>query len=68
MQYTVIIQQDEEGWFIGSVPEVPSARTQAQTLPQLYERLEEVLRLCLEVQKDSVPLKFIGVQNLTLSA
>jgi predicted RNase H-like HicB family nuclease len=34
--------------YVGSVPEVPGAHTQAATLDELRTNLEEVLELCLE--------------------
>ncbi|MCF7830424.1 type II toxin-antitoxin system HicB family antitoxin [Candidatus Gracilibacteria bacterium] len=69
MDFTVIIQQDKEGWFLGSIPTLHGCRTQAKTLTQLYKRLEEVARLCLESQKQEPEeeVKFIGVQNLKIS-
>lgn len=48
MSLTVVIYQDAEGWYIGSIPGLQGCRTQARTLPDLYERLKEVALLCTE--------------------
>ena len=48
MTLPVIIYQDAEGWFLGSIPTLQGCRTQAKTLPELYERLNEVALLCVE--------------------
>jgi len=66
MDLTVIIEQDSEGWFIGTIPSLQSCRTQARTLTELYKRLQEVALLCLETEKLEVKTKLIGVQNLQI--
>ena len=68
MNFTVIIQQDSDGWFLGSIPQLHACRTQAKTLPELYKRLEEVAKLCLEQEKPESEIKLIGVQNLQIPA
>ena len=50
-EYTVLIEQDEEGWLVGSVPSLHGCHTQASTMGELLERMDEVIRLCLEVQE-----------------
>ena len=68
MQFTVVIEQDQDGWFLGSVPALYGCRTQAETLPQLYERLEEVIQLCLEEKKPENNHRFVGVQQIEIPA
>lgn len=67
--FSVIIEKDSSGYFIARVPALRSCYTQAKTLPELYQRLNEVVGLCLEVEEDffkeKIPQnRFIGVQNL----
>jgi predicted RNase H-like HicB family nuclease len=50
-QFKVIIEQDEDGYFIASVPSLPGCYTQAKTLPELTKRIQEAISLCLEVAK-----------------
>ena len=64
MVLTVVIYQDAEGWYIGSIPGLHGCRTQAKTLPELYERLKEVALLCLEESPPEEEIKFVGVQNI----
>ncbi len=67
MNFTVIIEQDSEGWFLGSIPQLHGCRTQAKTLPELYERLQEVAQLCVECEDNpEEQLTFIGVQNINI--
>ena len=43
---TVLIERDEDGYYVGVVPALRSCYTQAKTLPTLRKRLAEVIRLC----------------------
>lgn len=51
-QFKIIIEQDEDGCFIASVPALPGCYTQAKTLPELRKRIKEAILLCLEVAQD----------------
>lgn len=67
--FPVIIEKDTSGMFIGSVPALKSCYTQAKTLPELYERLQEVVSLCIDVEKeysfdDIKQNDFLGVQKM----
>lgn len=44
--YTVYIEKDEDGVFVGSVPTVPGCHTQGATLDELMKNLQEVIVLC----------------------
>ena len=67
MDLTVIIEQDSSEWFTGTIPSLRSCRTQAKTLPDLYERLKEVILLCLETEDLETNTKLVGVQSLQIS-
>jgi predicted RNase H-like HicB family nuclease len=67
-QFDVIIERDEEGYFVASVPALPGCHTQAKSLDVLMERIREAIELCLEV--DGMPsesLDFVGVQRVTVT-
>jgi len=63
--FTVLIEQDEDGYYVATVPALKSCYTQARTLEELYPRIREVIELCLEEQKPA-RLKFVAVQQLEL--
>ena len=70
--FPVIIEKDENGVFIATVPSLRGCHTQAKNLTSLYKKIEEVISLCLEVEKDILKekistSKFIGVQNFEFS-
>jgi predicted RNase H-like HicB family nuclease len=67
-EFTVIIEKDEDGYFVGTVPELHGCHTQARSLDELMERMKEVALLCLEDISDetSAELEFIGVQKISV--
>lgn len=48
----VLIEQDENGMYVGTVPSLRSCYTQGKTLAELYENLQEVVDLSREVEKE----------------
>ncbi len=67
-EFTVIIERDEEGFFVGTVPSLRGCHTQARSLDELMERMKEAIQLCLEVEGEtaSEPLQLVGVQKIAL--
>jgi predicted RNase H-like HicB family nuclease len=66
-EFSVIVERDEEGYYVASVPELPGCHTQARSLDKLMERVREAIELCLEVERDvSTTTEFIGVQRVTV--
>lgn len=45
--YNVIIERDEEGYFVASVPELHGCHSQAKSLDILIERIKEAIELCI---------------------
>ncbi len=61
--FDVIIERDEEGNYVATVPELPGCHTQGRSLDKLRERIREAIQLCLEVKgEEAAPHEFIGVQ------
>ena len=58
-EFTVIIEQDEEGYYIAEVPELKGCHTQAKSLDTLMERVKEAIRLCLEVGNHEEDQKWV---------
>ena len=65
--FTVIIEKDEDGYYVGYVPSIKGCHTQGRTLDELMKNIKEAIQLCLEAEKDIEPEKFIGVQNVEVS-
>jgi predicted RNase H-like HicB family nuclease len=66
-EFSVVVERDEEGYYIASVPELPGCHTQARSLDKLMERIREAIELCLEVKRDfDAKTEFVGVQRVTV--
>lgn len=66
-EFTVLIEQDEDGVYVASVPELPGCHTQAQTLDELNQRIKEAIELYLEVMSENERgnhLYFVGIQKV----
>ncbi|MBU0676377.1 MAG: type II toxin-antitoxin system HicB family antitoxin [Proteobacteria bacterium] len=48
-EFSVIIEKDEDGYFVASVPAFRGCHTQAKSLDTLMKRVREAIELCLEV-------------------
>ena len=42
-EFSVIIEKDEDGWFVAHVPELRGCHTQAKSLDKLMARVKEVI-------------------------
>ncbi|NNN06940.1 MAG: type II toxin-antitoxin system HicB family antitoxin [Elusimicrobia bacterium] len=49
--FPVVIERDEDGWYIGVVPDLRGCHTQARSFNELERRLKEAIKLCLETEK-----------------
>ncbi len=67
-EYTVVIERDEEGYLVASVPALPGCHTQARSMDELLERTREAIQLYLEVQEGSVDgeLELVGIQRVAV--
>ena len=66
-EFTVIIEQDEEGFYVADVPELRGCHTQAKSLDLLMERVKEAIELCLEVDKENRSgSRLVGVQRVAV--
>lgn len=66
-EFSVIVERDEEGYYVGTVGELPGCHTQARSLDKLMQRMREAIALCLEVEgAPAAATQFIGVQRVTV--
>jgi len=66
-EFNVVIERDEDGYFVASVPELRGCHTQAKSLDVLMKRVKEAIQLCLEVE-EPVLNEFIGIQRVAVSS
>ncbi|MGE0771205.1 MAG: type II toxin-antitoxin system HicB family antitoxin [Cyclobacteriaceae bacterium] len=70
--FTAHIEQDlESGLYVGFIPNLPGAHTQAETLDELKSNLAEVALLCLEELSSeewrALSTNFVGTQQITVA-
>lgn len=64
-RFHVIIQRDEDGGYIGRVPELQGCLSQGDTLDELMGNIKEAIELCLE-EENTVLEPFVGVQEIVV--
>ena len=81
LQFKVIIEQDEDGWFVASAPAIPGCHTQGKTYEEVIKNIKEAIELCLEVARDDKSYyekidwsegkektKFIGITEIPINS
>ncbi|HQG30771.1 MAG TPA: type II toxin-antitoxin system HicB family antitoxin [Deltaproteobacteria bacterium] len=66
-EFSVVIEKDEDGYFVASVPSLRGCHTQAKSLDVLMKRIKEAIELCLEVEEPT-STEFIGIQRVAVNA
>ena len=70
--FHVLIEQDEDGGYVGKVAELQGCLSQGDTLDELMKNIKEAIELRLEVQAEEKQtispesIKFIGVQEIAV--
>ena len=68
-QFDVVIERDEEGVYVASVPQLPGCHTDATSLDELMVEIREAIQLCLELEGQAPDnLEFVGIQRVTIAA
>ena len=62
--FTVIVERDEDGYLVGSVPALKGCHTQGKTMDELLANVKEAIELCLEVEKELPKEEFVGIQQV----
>jgi len=68
-EFTMVIERDEDGWYVATVPELRGCHTQAKSLDSLRRRVVEAIQACLEAEDSSAKgVEFVGVQRVKVPA
>jgi len=66
--FDVVIEKDEKGFLVATVPALPGCHTQARSLDELMNRIKEAIALCLGVEgTPPKALDFVGVQRVPVA-
>ena len=68
LEYTIVIEKDEDDFYVGSVPVLPGCHTQGKSIDELLERMQEAIALWLEAngKEDASTLELVGVQRISV--
>jgi predicted RNase H-like HicB family nuclease len=65
--YTAVIEQcPDTGLYVGYVPGLPGAHSQADSLDELNRNLREVIEMLLEEGEPKLEAQFIGTQTVSV--
>jgi len=65
-EFYVIIEQDEDGYYVGEVPQLRACYSQGKTLDELMVNIREVIELCLEEEDGEARPEFVGFQKVVV--
>lgn len=66
-KFTVVIERDDDGFYVATVPSLQGCHTQAKNLDTLMKRVREVIELCLEHEDSAIGgLELVGVQQVSV--
>ena len=66
-EFYVVIERDEDGMYIGEVPQLKACYSQGETIDELMKNIKEVIEMCLEELEEESITEFIAVQKVVLS-
>lgn len=63
-EFYVVIERDEDGIYIGEVPQLRACYSQGETIDELMQNIREVIELCLEELEEELTTEFIGIHRV----
>ncbi len=64
-EFYVVIEKDEDGFYVGEVSAVRGCYAQGETIEELMRNMREVIAMCIE-EEPVIPNEFIGVQKVSI--
>ena len=58
IELTMMVEEGENGYFVGQIIEYPAALSQGKTIEELENNLKDALKLLLKVQKDQLKVEY----------
>jgi predicted RNase H-like HicB family nuclease len=66
--FTAVVEKcPETGMYVGYVPGFPGAHSQAETLDELNQNLQEVIEMLLEDGEPTIETEFVGTQTVRVA-
>jgi len=56
-RFQVLIEEDEDGWYVADVPALPGCHTQGRTFEEALAKIREVIEMCIqEMREEGTPI------------
>jgi predicted RNase H-like HicB family nuclease len=71
LDFDVIIEEDEDGGFVVSVPALPGCFTQGDSMDEVLKNAKEAIGLYLETMDSDEPIRrtrFVGIHRVSVFA
>jgi predicted RNase H-like HicB family nuclease len=65
-EFYVVIERDEDGIYVGEVPQLRACYSQGETIDELMKNIREVIEMCLEELEEESITEFIGIQRVVV--
>ena len=65
-EFFVIIEKDEDGYYVGEVPQLKGCYSQGKSLDELMGNIRVVIELCLEEEDADFIPRFVGIQRVEI--
>ena len=65
-EFYVVIEKDEDGFFVGEVPQLKGCYTQGKTLDELMTNIKDVIEMCLEDEGDGEISESVGIHKIEI--
>ncbi|MEM9829685.1 MAG: type II toxin-antitoxin system HicB family antitoxin [Bacteroidota bacterium] len=62
MKFAAVIEQDDHGWYVGQIEELPAAISQGKSIEEVKTNLLDALHLLLEVNREATEKAYQGKQ------
>ena len=64
-KFNVVIEQDEDNWYISDVIELPGCHTQAKSIDELLKRTKEAIQAYLETEEEpEIQERFLCIKQI----
>lgn len=64
IKFRVMIEKDEDGIYVGKVPDLPGCATEGKTRKELMKNVKEAIQAYMEalkIQKEPIPIEMVQI-------
>jgi predicted RNase H-like HicB family nuclease len=64
IKFRVMIEKDEDGIYVGKVPDLPGCATEGKTKKELMRNVKEAIQAYMEalkIQKEPIPIEMVQI-------